>query len=221
MDIKAVIFDLDGTLFNSIQDIAVSNNLMLEKNNLPTHTVGSYLNWIGNGALKLVVESLPKNIQKSDSEVLNKYLSEYSEFYAQNIAIKSSLYDGIDRVLNFLTENSIPMAINTNKPHNLTMQVVEHYLSKWNFNSIIGQQSGVEKKPNPQSALQIAQELDINPKDILFVGDSEVDLNTGKNAGMLTMGVTWGYDNISNNTDFNIVVDKTSEIIDFIKTNIS
>jgi phosphoglycolate phosphatase len=219
MKIKAIIFDLDGTLFNSIEDIALANNMMLEQNNFPTHGLGSYVKWIGNGALQLVVKSLPKDIQSSDDDTLNNYLLQYSEFYAQNINVKSSLYSGIDRVLNYLTEENIPMSINTNKPHDLTMQVVKHYFELWDFKYIIGQKPGMEKKPNPQSALFIANELNIKPENILFIGDSDVDFKTGNNAGMQTMGVTWGYDEIDNSTGFDIVVDKTSEMIEFIRKN--
>lgn len=219
MKIKSIIFDLDGTLFNSIHDIAAANNMMLSKNNFSTHKVEDYISWIGNGALKLVVKSLPKSIQLSGSEVLNRYLLEYSEFYAQNINVKSRLYNGINDVLDFLTELNIPMSINTNKPHDLTMQVFDYYLKSWDFKFVVGQQFGVEKKPNPESAMQIAKELDINPENILFIGDSDVDLNTGKKAGMKTMGVTWGYDNINNKTGFDVLVNNPSEIIDFIKNN--
>ena len=213
---KAIIFDLDGTLFNSIGDIANSCNIMLKSNGLPTHPVDDYVKWVGNGAKKLVERALPEEL-KSNPETVNKLLAEYQKAYSENYSKYSFIYDGIPEILTFLNENNIPVSINTNKPHEITMKVINHYFKPWKFEYIIGENNGFDKKPSPDAALFIAEKLNIAPKEIYFVGDSDVDAQTGRNARMNTLGVKWGYREITEDTGFDEIFDTSGELLSFIK----
>lgn len=192
MPVKAIIFDLDGTLLHSIMDIADACNHVLAQNNLPTHDTESYVSWIGNGAAKLVERALPNHI-KNDPQKLDYFVQEYKNYYLANLMVKSHLYEGIDEVLAFLKQHKIPFAVNTNKPHSQTVPIVENYMKDFLPDLVMGQNGNNPKKPDPSAAKLIAEEFEIENQDILFVGDSHVDIKTGKAAGMQTLGVTWGY----------------------------
>lgn len=220
MHIESIIFDLDGTLFNSIEDIADANNAMLRNHGFPEHDLQKYIGWIGNGASKLVYASLPKEVYES-SKNLEQYLHEYSKRYAEGVAIKSDLYPGIEALLNFVSDKNISMSINTNKPQFLTNLVYQQYLINWHFKFVFGQSKEFPMKPNPAAALFISQNLRIAPENILFIGDSEVDVKTAEAAGMIPMAVPWGYGSIDliGTTEKGIVVNTPGEIIDFLKQN--
>ncbi len=219
MDIKAIIFDLDGTLLDTIEDIADANNRMLRKFKYPEHPVSSYIYWIGNGATKLVIDSLPKTANFSEDKIYD-YLNTYSRFYKKNIANKTKIYKGIENLLDYLGENNIHFAINTNKPEAITHLVFEKLLKSWPFKFVYGENGEFPKKPNPESSLHIAHQLGVMSENILFVGDSEVDLETAKNAGMHFLGVSWGYGNHKLMIEMGCerMVDSPLEIIDFIES---
>ena len=211
--IKAVVFDLDGTLLNTIEDIADANNQMLSKNALPTHTLDKYIQWIGNGAKQLVEKSLPANSGLD----IDLCVQEYEQFYEKNSCNKSCLYEGIAEVLDYLVDNDIKITINTNKPQHLTNVVQAYYLNKWPFEVVIGKSKKFLHKPDPSGALYIREQLNIDPAHILFIGDSDVDMNTAKNAQMIPLGVTWGYGHPEAVVDGNNLIDQVSQIIDFVK----
>ncbi len=219
--IKAIIFDLDGTLLNSIVDIADACNHVLEKSNLPTHSIESYIPRIGNGAAKLVERALPEEI-KSDPEKTSFFVQEYKQYYLSHLMVKSHLYDGIEEVIKLLKKYQIPFAVNTNKPHDQTMPIVEKYMQYFLPNLVYGQRDCIPKKPDPFAAKMIAKKLKIDCENILFVGDSYVDIETGLAAGMQTLGVTWGYGKIEEMVDVGCkhFVKTTAELYEFIKLNI-
>lgn len=219
--IKAILFDLDGTLLDSVQDIALSNNKVLQANGLPTHSVENYIEFIGNGARQLVQLSLPAHLA-ADEKKVDFFLEEYKKEYLQNIVVKSKLYDGIPELLFFLNDKKIPIGINTNKPHEQTMLIAEHLLSEYKFFKILGQSDEYSKKPNPQGALHIAKELQLQPNEILFVGDSEVDVKTALAANMQLVCVSYGYSSKQEMIDAGCenFVDTTKELIEFINERI-
>ncbi|MCW3806853.1 HAD family hydrolase [Plebeiibacterium marinum] len=216
MGIKAVIFDLDGTLLDSIQDIADANNQMLSEYDYPLHELSAYVKWIGNGARRLVEASLPPNLRGGDSV---PYIDKYQDCYKNNISNKSKIFEGMDRVLDYLTDKNIPMAIITNKPQNLTDIIVKKYFKNWSFKNVIGHSNAFPHKPNPKGALHFAKQINCDPKDILLVGDSVVDIQTAKAANMLPLGVSWGYGKPGAEDRCTVVVDQAQEIIDYIKIN--
>lgn len=192
MKIKAAIFDLDGTLFYSLPDIANSINKVLEAHNYPTHPHSEIEKMIGNGFRKLVERALP-NKESQDYKLVDKLDIIARDIYKENLCIDSKIYDGIDKLLDFLTEKGISININTNKPHNLVQPIVDHYFNKWDIKYAFGQRENLPIKPDPSTALEITANLGLKPEDVIFIGDSYVDINTAKNAGMTSVAVTWGY----------------------------
>lgn len=216
--IDTVIFDLDGTLFDTIDDIGDANNRMLKIHGFPQHQVSDYVGWIGNGAKKLVYESLPEEARIDDTFV-NACLDEYNLIYSENLWNKSKIYDGMAEVLDYLSQEGIKIAINTNKPQPHTDMIVSKWFSKWDFKLVIGQSGIFPKKPDPAGAEHILSSINGRAENTVFIGDSMVDMNTAKNGKMIPLGVSWGYDlsaNEQNNQDFSLVNNPIS-IIEFIK----
>lgn len=196
MRIEGVIFDLDGTLVHTIEDIAGAANVLFARHGLPEHDIAYYLNWIGNGAVKFIERAHGKPVEK---EQLRAYVNEFKEIYAGNLHDKSRLYDGIPEMLNELVERKIKISVLSNKPHALTQEVCDFYLSDWPFDPVLGQREEVPRKPDPAAACEIAESMNLAPEKILFVGDSDNDILTAQSAGMQALGVSWGYGRLENN----------------------
>ncbi len=194
MQYKGIIFDLDGTLFNSIDDIADAVNTNLVEAGLNPHPVENYIAWIGNGAYKLVERALPEKFH--NEEQIRFYLDKFLETYNKNWNVKSKIYDGIPEVLDYLSHEGIMLSILSNKPHLLTLKIADYYFQKWNFKSVFGQREGIPKKPDPQAAIEIAGLCGMKVDEFIYVGDSKTDMKTALAAGMLPIGVTWGYGTI-------------------------
>lgn len=190
--IKAVIFDLDGTLINTLEDIQAANNRMLTQYGYPNYGVDQYKEWIGNGMLTLVTRSVFEGKQPSEA-TLKEMTACTTQNYFENYANKTHAYKGITEVLKTLKSKNIPMAILTNKPHRITLKVVNALFPTIPFQIVLGQSDRFPKKPAPDAALFIANELGVPPENFLFVGDSQVDMDTAQAAGMQALGVTWGY----------------------------
>ena len=190
MKIEGIIFDLDGTLIHTIDDIAGAANVMFERNGLPAHTVPYYLKWIGNGAFKFIERSLGKEVSEAQ---LRSYVAQFKEIYSQNLHDKSRVYPGIPEILDLAVSKGIKLSVLSNKPHLLTRKVCDFYLSGWPFDPVYGQREEVPRKPDPAAAFEIAELFKISPEKILFVGDSANDILTARAAGMIPLGVTWGY----------------------------
>jgi phosphoglycolate phosphatase len=215
MRIEGVIFDLDGTLVHTIEDIAGAANVLFARHGLPEHDIEYYLNWIGSGAVKFIERAHGKPVGK---EQLRAYVNEFKEIYAGNLHDKSRVYDGIPEVLNELVERKIKISVLSNKPHLLTKEVCDFYLSDWAFNPVLGQREEVPRKPDPAAAFEIAESMDIVPERILFVGDSDNDILTAQAAGMKPLGVSWGYGRLVNNPieGMGKLADKPAEILSVI-----
>lgn len=190
MKIEGVIFDLDGTLVHTIDDIAGAANRMFERHGLPTHGIDYYLQWIGSGAVKFIEQALARAVSQ---EQLMNYVAEFKEIYSTNLHDKSRVYQGIPELLDELAGRGIKLSVLSNKPHHLTQKVSEYYLSAWPFDPVLGQRDDVPRKPDPAGAFEIAEKMGIGPDRILLVGDSANDILTALAAGMIPAGVTWGY----------------------------
>lgn len=191
MSIKLVIFDLDGTLVDTIEGLAVSMNAVLEARSLPTHSIQAYKSFIGNGLKNLVLRALPEiwREEKTINQGYMELLVQYRLHFKQGL----SVYPGIGLLLDELAKQEINLGVNTNKNQEMTDWIVTQYLSKWSFVKVIGAQAAFENKPHPSAALSIAKQVGLTPEECLFVGDSEVDYQTAKNAGMKCVLVTWGF----------------------------
>lgn len=190
MNIQGIIFDLDGTLVHTIEDIGDAANTLLKIHGYPQYSPEDFIRWIGNGAAKFIENAIGETV---DPVLLKNYVSEFKEIYAVNLHNKSRLYEGIPQLLDELTGKRVKLAILSNKPHHLTEAVVSYYLSAWDFKPVFGQRVHIPRKPDPAGALEIANMLAIPVNRFLFVGDSLGDLKTSSAAGMMPVGVSWGY----------------------------
>lgn len=215
MDYKGIIFDLDGTLIDSVGDIGAFANQALENYGYPTHTIDKYIEWIGNGARKLMQRAVPSDIEEA---TFNKLFNEYLEVYEKGEHIHSVLYNGIPELLDALAPLDVPVCILTNKPHDVMLKTLEFYFSKWSFDIVLGQREGLPSKPDPTYAIEIAEKIKLKPEDIVFIGDSEVDVKTGKAAGMQTICIEAGYETHENIVDAKptIIIQEHKELLSIL-----
>lgn len=190
MNYKAVIFDLDGTLVNSIEDLADAMNTVLESRNYPTHSYKKYEDFIGSGIRNLVQKALPTtdNNEVQVTTCFNAMMS----IYRNQCINKTKPYDGITALLDILKSRQLKLGVFSNKADEFTKKVTLALLPNY-FDSIDGLTIESHKKPNPIKAIQISKNLGINPEDIIFVGDSGIDMQTANNANMFAVGVSWGF----------------------------
>lgn len=191
MTIKAVFFDLDGTLLYTIEDIASSLNSVLERHSFPTHTIEEYCGFIGDGMKMLVTRSLPMEVQE-DQDRTNAIVAEFRKSYSVVAVPTTRPYEGIDALLEQLTDKGITLAVVTNKPHEKALAVVEEFFPK-RFEHIVGQREGIPVKPDPTSAKEVQGLLSLQDDEILYIGDSGVDMQLAVSAGYKAVGVSWGY----------------------------
>ncbi len=186
---KAVIFDLDGTLLDSLNDILAVLNRTLDKFGLPQITRGQAQSYIGNGARELVRLA----IGNENADRLDEILAYYKSEYAKSDNKLASLYEGEEEVLYALKERGVKIAILTNKPHAAAMRANGIFFEKFGFDLILGQTDGIALKPASDAVYKIIDELRVKREECLFVGDGETDVATAKNAGMDCVSVLWGY----------------------------
>lgn len=190
--IKLVIFDLDGTLLNTLEDLANSCNYILEKNNFPTHPIDNYKNYIGGGMKNLIQKSTPKNA--TNPNIINKITEEFTSYYRTHSEIKTAPYPGIIELLYTLSSRNIKLAIASNKIDPATKALSKKYFTNIHFDSILGQRENTPTKPNPQIIYDTINQIGIiNKTDILYIGDTDTDMKTAANAGVTSIGVLWGF----------------------------
>jgi len=193
---KAAIFDLDGTLVNSLEDLTDAVNQVLSNKSLPTHDVAAIKSFVGTGLRNLIIKSLPEG--KRDDSTVDSYLSEMKKIYGQNCTNKTKPYSGIVEMLTDLRANNIPVAVLSNKADNLTKIVVNEIFPQISFSHIIGMTKEETRKPSPYEVLRICADLGVKTDEAVFIGDSDIDMQTAKNAGMFAIGVEWGFRDIEN-----------------------
>lgn len=187
----AVIFDLDGTLLDTLEDLADSANEALTAEGLPVHPVDAYRTFVGDGIGMLIGRILPENLRGTPAET--RVLQNYRQAYNRRWDAKSRPYEGIPELLDALAQRNIPSAILSNKPQAFTELCVSGLLPGHRFACVFGQRDHVPRKPDPAGALEIASALNLKPADIAFVGDTSTDMNTAVAAGMIPVGVAWGF----------------------------
>ena len=191
MNFSAIIFDLDGTLADTLEDIADNMNRVLAENGFPPHAYDAYRYFVGGGLHNLVVQCLPQHAQ-TDDIIARCYASMISE-YNKNCINKTRLYDGIPELLDTLSSQGVRMAVISNKADMLTQKICAVLLKNWKFEAVIGASEHFPRKPNPASALFVAQQMKIPPEKICYLGDSDVDMKTATAAGFYPVGVAWGF----------------------------
>ena len=188
----AVVFDLDGTLVDSLGDIADAANAMLDQLGHASHPVRAYRQFVGDGVQLLVERCLPTDVAASEQQ-LRHALEMYRQQYQRRWHNRTTPYPGIPEALQALVNAEIPLAVLSNKPHEFTTCCVDHFFPEIPFSVIQGQQETIDKKPAPDGALLIAEKMAIDPGCCALVGDSDVDMLTATNAGMRGVGVLWGF----------------------------
>lgn len=199
MKFKAVIFDLDGTLLNSLVGIADAMNRMLADLGYPTHPLDSYRYFVGGGIRVLVEMAMPEEWRRKQgtgealNQALDRLASDYRDVYEQTWRGKSDPYNGIPELLDRLSRSKIKMAVLSNKLDDFTKRMASELLPRWRFEAVLGVRTGIPKKPSPQSSLEIASLMALEPREIVFLGDTMVDMQTAVNAGMYPVGACWGF----------------------------
>ena len=188
MKISAAIFDLDGTLLDTICDIGDSLNCILRKYGFKERSYEEYVTFVCNGSRTLVERAS----ECSDISVIDKILEEYKEFYSKNYSVKTIPYDNIAEVLGILSEKGVKLGVYSNKPDNIVKSLVDKFFPGI-FISVRGQTDDVPVKPSPVGAFIVADELNVSYDSCAFIGDSIEDRQTALNAGMLPISVSWGY----------------------------
>jgi phosphoglycolate phosphatase len=191
MNFHAVLFDLDGTLLNTLEDLADSTNLALRQLGLPEHPVASYKRFVGDGMENLVRRAVPE--EHGDSATLVKCTNLTRAHYAARWAAKTRPYDGIPNLLDALTMRGIRMAVFSNKPDEFAQLCVERLLAGWHFEVVLGFRPALPKKPDPAGARLIAQRLRLEPAAFVYLGDTDTDMQTAAAAGMFPVGALWGF----------------------------
>ncbi|MDF1823099.1 MAG: HAD family hydrolase [Verrucomicrobiales bacterium] len=190
---RGILFDLDGTLLDTLQDLADSGNAVLEARGFPTHPVDAYRTFVGNGMMNLVRDIFPEEHRPAMGEEAETILAEYRENYGERWQNTTVTFSGIPALLDELTKAEVPIGVLSNKAHDFTGKCVEAFLSDWKWDVVLGAREGVPVKPDPAGAIEAAGILGLRPADCYFIGDSDVDMMTAVNAGMHAIGVAWGF----------------------------
>ncbi len=188
---KIVIFDLDGTLLNTLDDLADSTNYALSKFGYPTRTIEEVRQFVGNGVAKLIERAIPDGKNNSNFE---KCLSIFKENYAQNMYNKTAPYNGIIEMLSNLKSKGIKIAVVSNKFDLAVKELCKKYFKGFiDFAAGENEAQGIKKKPAPDTVLSVLRKFSFSPEDAIYVGDSDVDIMTAKNSHMPCISVTWGF----------------------------
>lgn len=189
---KLCIFDLDGTVLDTVSSIAHCGNRALEKYGIAPIEVERYRYFAGDGAANLVRRMLVHRNRYTD-DFYSAFFRDFSEIYAAEANCGITVFKGLREVLDALKAAGYHLVIVTNKPDYAAEQVVEAHYKKGYFDCIIGQKTGSYLKPHPGEVLNVMQKMNVAPKDCVYVGDTDTDMKTGKNAGLYTIGVLWGF----------------------------
>jgi len=215
MNCKSAIFDLDGTLLDTLQDLAYAGNQVLATRGFPQHPVEAYKQFVGDGLRVLMERITPAGADEVEIETC---CALFSEIYGKCWDHQSRPYPGILAMLAKLRANGVRCSVLSNKPHQFTEVYIERFFADDDFEIVFGQREGVKKKPDPAGAIEIANLMQVAPADCIYIGDTSVDMRTGKSAGMFTIGVLWGFrekeELQQNNAD--MIVSSPMEIVDYV-----
>jgi len=213
---STIIFDLDGTLMNTLDDLAISTNYALSQNGFPTRTVEEVRGFVGNGVKKLIERAVPEN---TSVEKVNSVLATFHQHYLLHCRDHSRPYDGILELLGSLKKMGIKMAIVSNKPDSGVKQLNAEYFAEY-IDVALGEneKAGIPRKPAPEMVYEAMKQLLSTPASTLYVGDSDVDIMTARNAGIDCLSVTWGFKTTEFLTQFGatMMIDAPSEMMNYV-----
>ena len=210
---KAVIFDLDGTLLDTLADISSAANQVLAQHGKPTHSLEAYRQFIGDGVVTLFQRTLPADSRHPD--LVAECVAGFEIAYGRCWNEHATLYPGMKELLDELTRRNVPIAVLSNKPHSFVGKCVAEFLAEWPFHPTLGLRDGVPRKPDPAGVFEICELLSVKPGECLYVGDSSVDMLTAQNAGAFAVGVAWGFRSVEELLEFGAdrILDTPSELL--------
>ena len=213
---KLVIFDLDGTLLDTIADLAVATNYALQQLGYPTHTEETIRTFVGNGINKLLERALP-TVEKNEANVM-RMRTYFVPYYDEHNADLSGPYPGIVALLEEIQKRGLMIAVASNKYQEATAKLVAQYFPTIDFVEVLGQRDGIAVKPDPTIVFDILKKAKVAPEDVLYVGDSGVDMQTAQNAGIDAVAVTWGFRPRAELEDYQPkgLIDKAEELLNFV-----
>lgn len=188
---KLCIFDLDGTLLNTLEDLADSANHVLSAHHFPTHPVDAYRYFVGNGMPTLIRRILPAEYR--DTEVYQICFNEFLEYYTLHMHDKTTVYEGLSEVLETLQQQHVKLAVATNKVHSALAPLMANFFPTIKWDALFGQREGIPVKPDPQIVYDILAATGCTKEETLYFGDTAVDMDTAHAAGLKAVGVLWGY----------------------------
>lgn len=218
MKYRAAIFDMDGTLVNSLEDIADAVNEMLTHYGFEHHTLEEYRYFVGNGSRKLIERSIAKE-RVSDKKFVDEALKFYDGCYQRRLTNKTKPYEGILEMLERLKKKNIPMGCVSNKQDFGVQAIVEKLFPAGMFDAAIGDREGLPRKPDPTKVLKMASEFGVAPSEVAYFGDTSVDMQTAHNAGFFAIGVTWGFRPRSELVESGaaLIIDQPLELFDHVE----
>lgn len=212
---EAVIFDLDGTLLNTLADLQAATNAALALRGLPTRTIEEVRNFVGNGIRNLIKRAMPEG---STDEEIDSALADFKAYYADHLHDRTTPYDGIPELIAELKGRGIRLAVLSNKVDSASRTLAQHFFPD-TFDEIFGERTGIPRKPDPTSCRLVMDALGVSAQETLYVGDSGVDMQTAKNASLYAVGVTWGFRTreILTENGADALVDEPKAILNYIR----
>jgi len=189
MKYKLAVFDLDGTILNTLDDLADSLNHCLSVFKMPERTIDEVRRFVGNGIRKLIERAVPENSSDDD---INMVYNEFIKYYGEHCSDKTKAYDGIENLIENLRKSGCHTAVVSNKADYAVQELCRKYFNGC-FDYAVGEREGISRKPSPDSVNEVLEKLNISRKDSVYIGDSDVDIMTAANAGMDCISVSWGF----------------------------
>ncbi len=215
---QAVIFDLDGTLLNTLGDLRVATNHALAVRGLAPRSMDEIRHFVGNGIRLLICRAMPEGT--SDAEI-DAALEDFKAYYAAHIHDRTVPYDGIPQLLTALRKRGMKVAVLSNKIDSASQELIEYFFPG-KADVVFGEHVGVPRKPDPTSCRMVMQQLDVQPEQVLYVGDSGTDMQTAKNAGLYAVGVTWGFRSreVLTENGADVLVDSPAQILQIVDSKL-
>ncbi len=210
---KLAVFDMDGTILDTLEDLMDSMNYILRNFGCPERNLDEIRSFVGNGILKLVERSFPEGTSESD---IKKAFEMFNPYYKEHCAVKTKPYDGICDVICELRKRGVLTAVVSNKPDYGVQSLCKEYFNGM-FDFAVGEKEGIRKKPSPDSVNEVLSHLGIKKEDAVYIGDSEVDVKTAENAGLDCIGVEWGFRGREMLVSLGVknLVSQSSELLDY------
>ena len=218
---QLAIFDLDGTLLNTIKDLGEAVNFALDKNGFHTHSIASYPFFVGNGVRRLIERSLPEDARKQ-STMVETMLRDFKQYYNEHNTDRTQPYDGMPELLHQLQEQGVKLAVASNKYQQATEKIIGHFFADIDWVAVVGQQEGVPVKPDPSIIFMILSQAKVAKQDTLYVGDSGIDMEAARRACVDSVGVTWGFRPVKElkENHANVIINKPIDILPIIENGI-